>query len=128
MLDPSSFDLVETVSFLRFAAIDHVVVEEVVVSGAFPDLGMHDDGRVEAGHLEAGGGPGGDFQLVLGRDHVAPPGLADVSLQFDAQGAVIPKAVQSAVNLARLEQEPTPLREGDQLLHLHGISLLPDGG
>ena len=42
-------------------------------------------------------------------DHVAPPGLLDVPLQLNAQWAIVPKAVEAPVDLARLEQVPTPL-------------------
>ena len=48
-----------------------------------------------------------------------PPRLADVPLQLDAQRAVIPKALQAAIDFARLEQEPTPFAEGYQLIHFH---------
>ena len=53
-------------------------------------------------------------------DHVAPPGLADVPFQLHAHRPVVPKALQAAVNLARLEEKSAPLAQCDQLVHFHG--------
>ncbi len=55
---PAALDLVVPVALLRLAAIHHVVVEQVVVARALPDLGVHDDRAVEAGHLVGRGGAG----------------------------------------------------------------------
>ena len=52
ILDPATANLVKAVSLLRFSAIDHVVVEQIVVAAALPDLRVHDDGRIETDHLE----------------------------------------------------------------------------
>ena len=82
------------------ATIDHEIVEQVIVTGAFPNLWMHDDGAIETDHLVGGGSPRGDIQLVVSCDHVTPPGLLDIAFQLDTEGTVIPKAVKSAVNFA----------------------------
>ncbi len=125
-LDPAALHLVEAVAAFRLAAIDHVVVEEVVMARALPHLRVHDDGAVDAGHFKGRGGPGRGLRLVMGGDHVAPPGLADVSLQLDPQRAIVPKALQPAVNLARLKEKSPPPAQGDQLFHFHGESTLPE--
>jgi len=51
-------------------------------------------------------------------DHVLPPGVLDVFLEFDAERAVVPEAVDAAVDLARLEDEPAPTAQGDELFHV----------
>src|SRR5207237_10284364 len=49
--------------------------------------------------------------------HHSPPVVLQVALQFDAERSVIPQAVQSAVNFARLENEAAPLAQADDLFH-----------
>ena len=58
--DPATAHLVVPIAAFRLAAVDHVVVKQVVMPRALPDLGMHDDGAVESDHFIAVGGPGGD--------------------------------------------------------------------
>ncbi len=95
-------------------------MEQVVVAGDLPNLRVHDDRAVQADHFVGRGGAGRDQQLVVAGDHVPPPGLADVPLEFHAHRPVVPKALQTAVNLARLEEKSAPLAQGDQLVHFHG--------
>ena len=61
-------------------AIDHHVVEQVVVPAHFPDLRVHDDRAIEPGHFEGCWGTFVDGQLVVPADHIVPPGIFDVSL------------------------------------------------
>ena len=96
--DPASFDVIESIALFRLAAVDHEVVEEVVMPRAFPDLRMHDDRAVESDHAELIGRAGKKFLLVVARDHVVPPRVFDVSFEEDAQRTVVPEAVQPAVN------------------------------
>ncbi len=122
IFQPTALHLVVPVAFFRLAAIDHVIMEQVVVPGDLPDLRVHDDRAVQAHHFVGRRGAGGDNQLVVTGDHVPPPGLADVPLQFHAHRPVVPKALQSAVYLARLEEKSAPLAQGDQLVHFHGCN------
>ena len=122
-LDPAALHLVEAVAAFRLAAVDHVVVEEVVMARTLPDLRVHDDRAVQAGHFKGRGGAGRRVQFVMGGDHVVPPGLADVPLQFDPQGAVVPEALQSAVDFAGLKEKSPPPAQGDQLFHFHSEGL-----
>ena len=48
--DPTTIQLIVSISFLGFPTVDHVVMEQVVVSGAFPNLRVHDDGAIEPLH------------------------------------------------------------------------------
>ena len=80
-------NLVGAVALLGFAAIDHRVAEPADVSRRFPDLGIHDDRAIETDH-------------VVSHHHViAPPCVLDVSLEFHSKRAVVPEAVEAAVNL-----------------------------
>ena len=94
-------------------------MKQVVMAGAFPDLGVHDDRAVEARHFVGRGGPGRLDLLVMSEDHVAPPGLADIAFQFDAEGTVVPESLNAAVDFARLKQETSPFAQRNQFVHVH---------
>ena len=96
------------------------------MAAAFPHLRVHDDRAVEAGHFIGGGCTGGDGQFVVPGDHVLPPGVLDIPLEFDAQRPVIPEAVQAAVDFARLKQESSPFAERDEFFHFHECNRLQD--
>ena len=84
----------------------HRIRESRNVSTGFPNFRRHDDGRFEAGDVVALAG------------HGVPPKLLDVALEFRAERAVIPKAVDAAVNLRRLKNEPAPLAQRHDFFHL----------
>ena len=54
-------------------------------------------------------------EVVVAGDHVAPPGFLDVPLQLDAERAVVPEAVEAAVDLARLKRNPRRLHSETSL-------------
>src|ERR1041384_8198662 len=68
---------------------------------------MHDDRRFEAD------------DVVAEADHGAPPGVLDVALEFGAERAIIPKAIDAAVDLRRREDEPAPFAQRHDLFHHH---------
>ncbi len=117
--DPAPADLVVAVSLFRLAAVDHVVMEQVVVARDLPDLRMHDDRAVEARHGELARRSRRNLRDVVADDHVPPPGFLDVPLEFHAQRAVIPEALESAVDVARLKEEAAALGERNEFVHLH---------
>ncbi len=125
-LDPSAVDLVVSVAFLALPAIDHEIVEQIVVAGTLPDLRMHDDRAIEADHLVGPRCPRQGGQIVMAGDHVSPPGVLEVAFQFDAERAVVPEAVEATVDFARLEDEAPTFAQGDQLVHVlrHRAKLL----
>jgi len=86
-------------------AVDERVGEAGDVAGGFPDLGVHDDGRLDAD------------DVVAAADHVVPPAVADVLLQLDAEGAVVEEAVEAAIDLGGLEHEAAAFRERDEVVH-----------
>src|SRR5690606_24350140 len=78
-----------------------------------PNLGVHDDGRVEADHVD-------DLAVrpVAGSaDDVVPPGVLEVALELHAQRAVIPEAIDAAVDFRRLPDEAAPPAQGDDVVH-----------
>ena len=103
------FDLIRAKSFFRQQAIAHRIAERVHMAAGFPDLRRHDDGRFEAGDVVALAG------------HGVPPEFLDVALEFRAERAVIPEAVDAAVNLGGLKHKPAPLAS-DTIFSMSGFS------
>ena len=93
-------------------AVDEGVGEVLDVTAGAPDLWVHEDGGVEADHVAATPNEG------------LPPVALDVVLELDAEGAVVPRAGESAVDLATLKQKPPAAAKGGQGLERgggHGI-------
>jgi len=80
-------------------AINHRVAERVHVAAGLPDLRMHDDGGFETG----------DVVTLAG--HGVPPEFLDIALEFGAERAVVPKSIDTAVNLGGLKNETAPLAQ-----------------
>ena len=55
---------------------------------------------------------------------IVPPCVFDVALQFRARWAVVPEAVDPAVNLRRLKNEPAPLAQRDDFVHRASLFFL----
>src|SRR5713226_761310 len=77
------------------------------MAARLPDEWMHEDRGVESDHVGAEA------------DVVSPPHALDVVLQLDAERPVVPARPRPAVDLARLEDEPAPLAERDDDVHVH---------
>src|SRR5580700_8951063 len=92
-------------TMLTDLAVDHHVVKGVDMPRCLPYERMHDDGRVE----------GNDVVAQL--DGVSPPGTLDVLLEHGPQRPVIPKPVDSAVDLAGLKDETSALGKSGDLFH-----------
>ena len=75
------------------------------MTGAFPDLRVHQDGAVQAGHFVSFRGSIENGYIVMLGNHVGPPAILDVSFQLNPERTVIPASVHSAVDLAGLEYE-----------------------
>ena len=117
VLHPGALDMVVAVAAFALAAIDHHVAEQVVMAGRLPHARVHDDRRLDAGHLER---PRRAFRLhalVVRGDHVAPPRLLDAALERDTERAVVPQPVESAVNFRRLENKSAPPAERHDFFH-----------
>src|SRR5438034_6951998 len=91
--------VVDAEAVMAVRALDQWVVERVEVTGGPPHVGGEDDRGVDADDVVAAG------------DHRPPPLAADVLLQLDAKGAVVPGRSSSAVDVAGRVDEPTPLSE-----------------
>ena len=97
-------ELVGAVALLAVLAVDHRVGEAADVAGGLPDARVHDDRGVEAD------------DVLAPLDGVVPPGVADVALELRAHGAVVPEAVEAAVDLGGGEDEARALAErGDRV-------------
>ena len=97
--------LVGPVAFFGEETIGHRVGEGGGMAAGFPDFRVHDDGGFKAGDVVALAG------------HGLPPGFLDVALEFGAQGAVIPEAVDAAVYLGGLENEAAAFAQRDNAFH-----------
>src|SRR6266699_2299716 len=93
------FDLICAESFLASQTIHHRITECAGVAAGLPDFRVHDDGGFEAD----------DVPALLG--HAAPPEILHVALEFCAERAVVPEAIDAAINLRRLKNEPAPLAQ-----------------
>ena len=122
-------DLVGAEAPLTRSTVDEQIIEEVEVPARLPDLRVHDDRRIEADHIEGCWCVQRRCGFIVAGDHVPPPGLLDVSLQLDTEGTVVPETADSAVDLARLENETPSFAEGDDSFHgrvvvVHGVLLV----
>src|SRR5262249_56255253 len=109
---PSALRLSESicaVTALAEPAVDERVGEPRYVTGGFPDGRVEDDRRVER-----------DDVVALAHHRLHPARL-DVVLEQDAVVPVVVRRAESAVDLARREDEPTPARERDELVHRDDI-------
>ena len=99
-------ELIGPVALLGRPAVDHWVGKAADMPRGFPNSWVHDDRAVEPDHV------------VAHPDVVTPPGVFDVALELDAQRAVVPESVDSAVNFARGKDKPPALAQRDQLVHV----------
>ena len=106
---PGVGELVGPEARLAGPAVHQGIGEAGDVAGGLPDLGVHQDGGVEA------------FDVVAGLDHRAPPAVLDVALELDAERAVVPDRAEPAIDLGGLEDEAAPLGEGNQLVHYRSV-------
>jgi len=58
--------------------------------------------------------------IIPAADHIIPPAIADILSKLSAEGTVIPKAVEAAVDLGGLENESPAFAQGNNLLHEFG--------
>src|SRR5882724_12863323 len=90
---------------LASPAIDHRVSKGIDVTARFQHRRMGQDRAVQS-----------DDVVALPHHHL-PPILFKIIFEFDSKWPVIPHPVESAINLARLENEPAPFAQADNLLH-----------
>ncbi len=123
------FHMIDAKPRLARPAIDHKVVKQVVMPRAFPHLRVHNDRAIETDHRKGLRRAGRRRELVVVGDHVAPPRVFDVALQLDAQGSVIPEAVEAPVDFRRLVDESAPFAQRDDFVHcvVHGSQKQVEG-
>ena len=109
-------ELVGAVALLAVLAVDHGVGEAAEVAGGLPDARVHDDRGVEAD------------DVLTAVDGEAPPGVADVALELGAHRAVVPEAVDAAVDFGAGEDEAAALAQRDDGFEVvHGCGFLVHG-
>ena len=101
-------ELVGAVAHLGLLAVDERVGEVVDVARSLPGRRVVDDRGIEAD------------DVVATVDEILPPGLLDVVLQLDAEGAVVEEAVEAAVDVGGREDEPAAFAQVDDGFHLVG--------
>src|SRR5690606_18329063 len=89
-------ELVGPHALLAGAAVDQRVAEVLDVARSLPGARMGDDRRVEP------------LDVLALAHHAPPPQRLQVVLELDAERAVVPEAVDAAVDLARLPDEAAP--------------------
>ena len=112
--------LVGPVPGLALLAVHQGIRKSPHMAGGHPDLGVHQDGAVQAHIVGA----------LL--DKALPPGPFYVVLKLHPQRAVVPGVGQAAVDLAPGVDKAPPLAEGDDGIHgffriFHRDSILPVG-
>ena len=100
-----SGELIGAKAVLAGFTIDHGIGEGGLVAAGLPDRSAHEDGAVHAD----------DIVSELG--HGTPPVGFEITFEFCTEGAVVPSAVESAVDLRGLKNEATALAKGDNLFH-----------
>src|SRR6187455_3388185 len=102
-------ELVRAITRARLTVVNHRIAEAADVAARLPNFRVHEQRAVEAYHAERLRRALRRRGLVVVRDHVVPPSLLQVALELDAQRAVVPRTVQTAVDLARREDEAPSL-------------------
>src|SRR5207237_3542353 len=105
-------NLISAKALFRQQAIDHRIGKGIDVTARFQHRRMGQDRAIQP-----------DDVVAVAHRHL-PPILLEIIFEFDPERSVIPHPVESAINLARLENEPAPLAQTDNLLHSLRI-LLP---
>ena len=108
--------LVKAEALAAVAALDERIGEVLDVTGRLPDARMHEDRAVEPD------------DVVAELHHRAPPGLFHVVLELDAERPEVPRRAGAAVDLARREDEPSPLGERGDLVADVPVHLRPAAG
>ena len=122
------WNMILTKSSFAGMAIDHHVVEQIVMPRTFPDLWMHDQGGFQPDHLKRRRRAGWLKQFVVSGHHVVVPHIANVSFEFRTQRTVVPESVLPAVDFRVLKYEATAFAQRNNLVHRtgHGAGFFPE--
>jgi len=105
--------LVKPITLFGFATVDHVIVKQIVVAAALPNLRVHQNRAVQSLHAVGQGSTVECAHVVVAAHHIRPPSFLDVSFKFDTQRAVVPKALQATVDFTGLKKETTSFAQRD---------------
>ena len=68
------------------------------MTAAFPNTRMHDDGTFNTHHRKRTRRAGRGRDVVVHRDHVAIPRVANVAFEFGSQRAIVPETLDATVD------------------------------
>src|SRR5690554_2949085 len=97
-------NLIGSEAALTLTAVNHWIAEVLYVPTSLPDARVHQNRSIEAN------------DVIMQAGHLLPPEITDVILQLNSQRTVVVGPVEPSVDLTRLEDESTPLTQGDQFL------------
>ena len=114
-------ELVGAVAGLAGLAVEQGIGEAGHMAGGDPGLGVHDDGGVQTHVVGA----------LL--NEFLEPGLLDVVLELNAEGAVVPGVCKTAVDLAARVHEAAVFAQCNDLVHgffavFHSSTSFPEAG
>ena len=101
--------LVGPVAAFCFTTVEHGVFKVTHVAGGFPDTRVHDDGAIKSNNI---------FSELC---HRFPPAGFNISLHFNPERAVIPEAINAAVDFGRLKNKTAPFAETYERIHRYFI-------
>lgn len=106
------FDLVGAEAGLGEEAVAHGIGESADVTGSGEDGLVGEDGAVEA------------EDVIALLDVFTPPEFLEVAFHLGAERAVVPAAIESAVEFCGLENEAFAFAEGNDFFHAGGVGLI----
>ena len=99
--EPIGDQVVGPVAFVGHAVFHQRVIESADMPRGHPGFGVQQDLRIDADHIGAAG------------DQLVPPQVADAAQHFGAQGAVIVRTGQPAVDFRSGKDKATALGQGN---------------
>ena len=111
-----SIAVISTEALFGFFVVNHWIIEAADMAGCLPDLWVLDDGGVY-GDDGDGFAVGAEFAVAALHDDIGPPGVAEVFFELGAEWAVVPEAVDSAVDFGCLVDESSAFAEGHDVVH-----------
>jgi uncharacterized RDD family membrane protein YckC len=97
--------LISAVPLASYQAITHRITKRIHMPAGPPNLRVHEDGGFESG------------DIIALADDIIPPEIFDVAFEFGAERAVIPEAVDAAVDFGGWVDEAAAFAERHDFFH-----------
>src|SRR5262249_15669963 len=104
---PRLFDLIRPVVPAAIETTCKRIRKTCEMPAGFPNSWVHGDGGIEPDHI------------VSQMNIVAPPETLHIVLELNAERPVVLRGTQSSVNFTRLKNEPAPLGQRHDLVHVY---------